>query len=275
MARVILPESKLRARRRRRRFTALGLFGVFVVALFIGVVYASRASFLQIRQISVSGTSALDPQQIVALAQQEVSGNYLHLFPKTNILLYPQSQIRIDLLAAYPSIEGVEVRASSFHSIAIAVTEREPAALWCGADTTASSSCLLMDSNGLAYGNGLTPPSSVYEKYYGALGSGQLPRQYLDPATFQSLSALVDALAKRQTPDAVASVSVDANGDAYLTFASGFVLIFASGDDGGDVYDRFGLALQTDPFTTHPLSDFAYLDLRFGDHLYYKLKSAQ
>ena len=33
------------------------------------------------------------------------------------------------------------------------------------------------------------------------------------------------------------------------------------------------LALEAEPFKGHALSDFEYLDLRFGDRLYYKLKS--
>ena len=66
---------------------------------------------------------------------------------------------------------------------------------------------------------------------------------------------------------------VDSNGDVHIMFASGFTLLFPISADGGDVYQRFTLALQSDPFTSHKLSDFEYLDLRFGDKLYYKLKA--
>ena len=55
-------------------------------------------------------------------------------------------------------------------------------------------------------------------------------------------------------------------------FASGFVLKFALSDAGGDVFERFSLALAAEPFLGRSLSDFLYLDLRFGDKLYYKLK---
>jgi len=47
---------------------------------------------------------------------------------------------------------------------------------------------------------------------------------------------------------------------------------FAVADAAGDTFERFSLALGAGPFLEHPLSDFAYLDLRFGDKLYYKLK---
>jgi len=43
-------------------------------------------------------------------------------------------------------------------------------------------------------------------------------------------------------------------------------------DSGADVLERIALALQSEPFAKRSLTDFAYLDLRFGDKLYYKLK---
>jgi hypothetical protein len=67
-------------------------------------------------------------------------------------------------------------------------------------------------------------------------------------------------------------VSVDNNNDVEATFGSGFVLKFALDDAQGDVFERFSLALTSDPFKNKQLSNFAYLDLRFGDKLYYKLK---
>ena len=68
------------------------------------------------------------------------------------------------------------------------------------------------------------------------------------------------------------SISVDAVGDVRVMFTNGFTLIFALSDDSGDLFERFSLALSSGPFVAHTLSDFAYLDLRFGDKLYYKLK---
>jgi hypothetical protein len=48
--------------------------------------------------------------------------------------------------------------------------------------------------------------------------------------------------------------------------------LFALGDDAGAVYQHFTLALTADIFKAHKLSDFHYLDLRFGNKLYYKLR---
>jgi len=62
------------------------------------------------------------------------------------------------------------------------------------------------------------------------------------------------------------------NKDVSVRFANSFTLRFALSDAGGDIFERFSLALTSEPMKAHKLSDFQYLDLRFGDKLYYKLK---
>ena len=132
--------------------------------------------------------------------------------------------------------------------------------------------CFLLDEDGVAYGGALTFSGDAYTRYYGALTGSTTPKHYLNPAQFRSLSALVDTIAESQKDEPLRSVWVDASDDVHLAFASGFTLLFTLSADGGDVYQRLTLALQSDPFKSHKLSDFEYLDLRFGDKLYYKLK---
>jgi hypothetical protein len=66
-------------------------------------------------------------------------------------------------------------------------------------------------------------------------------------------------------------VYVDENYDVYAFASNGFELIYPL-SEASNVYTKFQLAMQADVFSKHPLSDFEYLDLRFGDKLYYKLK---
>ncbi|MDE1925436.1 MAG: hypothetical protein KGH79_04670, partial [Patescibacteria group bacterium] len=113
----------------------------------------------------------------------------------------------------------------------------------------------------------------AYQKYYGALSGDAAPKHFLTAEEFQSLSALVDALVQEQNGNGIQSVAVGAAGDVTIMFADGFDLLFNVSQDGGDVYQRFMLALQSDPFKQRQLSGFEYLDLRFGDKLYYKLKN--
>ncbi len=284
MARVVLGESRLRARKRKRRL----LFGgsIFFVSVFVvgGSVWLAHASFLRIITVAISGTATVPPGAIQSAVEQDIAGAYVWVYPKNNILLYPKSTIQSHLLTQFPTLKTADVHLENLHTVAVAVLERQPTALWCPAtDSTGSPqagsgqvvtspACFLLDENGLAYAVAPDYSGDAYVKYSGTEAPDALPWQYLTLQTFHSLAALVDAVAKKGGDARVSEVLSDANSDVHVKFENGFELLFALDDDTGQIFERFSLALGAAPFTVHPLGDLEYLDLRFGDKLYYKLK---
>jgi len=276
MARVALPQSKIKARRRRRRIIVLSAAAGIFILLAAGLVWLAHASFMRITTVEVSGQNTLDPQEVSKAVLSDISGSYLYLFPKNNIFLYPKYKTEVDLTKQMPTIAKVSVNAKDFHTLGVSITERARKALWCGASASSASACFWLDQDGVAYAGAsdLTlslEASSTYEKYYGVL-LGDAPQYFLSTDQFHALSALVDALAQNQQGNPIQSIEVSAANDVHVTFADNFVLIFSLSSAGADVYQRFVLAQTSDAFVGHPLGDFQYLDLRFGDKLYYKLK---
>jgi len=277
MARVSLPQSKVRARRKKQRMLVASLVSAAVLVVFAGAVWLAHAPFMRITTVEVSGQSTLNADDISHATLADISGSYLYLFPKNNIFLYPKFKTELDLAKQMPTIAKVSVNAKNFHTLQVVVTERARKALWCGESAAAASACFWLDQDGLAYAAdsdafGLEASTS-YEKYYGAL-VGDAPQNYLTPDQFHALSALVDALAQNQQGNTIQSIEVGAAGDVRVTFADNFTLMFSLSSAGADVYSRFTLALTSDAFAGHSLGDFEYLDLRFGDKLYYKLHAS-
>jgi len=237
---------------------ALALLLVFLVGL-------THLPFLQVRDVQVSGTTTLASTTVAAYIHEAITGYYLFVVPKRNIFIYPKRAIADGLLAKFPELRAADVHAGNFHTIEAEVVEREPKALWCE-----SQQCFLMDQSGVVYG--YAEGDDGFVSYHGRTEGTGLPRQYLTPDEFESLFSLVDAVSQRVPETPVVGVSVDAELDAEATLLNGFVLKFALGDAGGDVFERFQLALTSGPFAENNLSNFEYLDLRFGDKLYYKLK---
>jgi len=283
MVRVI-PESRLRERRRKQRMLRIAVVCGLLLLIFGVLVGLSRASFLRINSVVVSGASDALAAQVQARVAAQLAGSYGYVFARDNIFLYPKAAITKDLLAHFPELRSVTVEGSSWHALSVAVAERAPVALWCGAGDAVSDSssifanqnCFLLDKNGLVYAPAPDAPSSL-QKYFGAATStttgSDLPKQYLTPAQFASLAAFVSALAGKVPGDTVASVRVDDANNARVAFISGFELRFLLSDNAGDVLQHFALAQTASIFKTHQLSDFLYLDLRFGEKIYYKLKN--
>ncbi len=261
----------MRARRRKRRM--LWVVSIFFVLAIVGgsSVWLAHAPFLHIDTIVVSGAVAVPQGAIKSVVEQDIAGAYLWVYPKNNILLYPKSAIQKQLLAQFPTLTSVEVHLQDLHTIKVVVVERKPVAVWCSVDAL-TPRCFLLDEGGLVYAAAPSYSGDAYKKYSGAGSAGTFPWHYLPQQTFHSLTALVDAIEKKVEVTRVSGVSVDAQDDVHLTFENGFEVLFALHDETGAVFERFVLALGAPPFTAHPLDAFAYLDLRFGDKLYYKLR---
>ena len=132
MARVILPESSIKARRLRRRAILLWGSAVTLLLLCGGGVWLANASFLRIKTIEAVGAKTVAAEALTAQVERQITGSYLSIFPKDNIFLYPKKTIVAQLLTAYPTLKNVSVRAENFSTISITALDREPRALWCG-----------------------------------------------------------------------------------------------------------------------------------------------
>lgn len=270
MARAVLGESSIRTRRRRRRVRIAAALFLFILLLLLGAISLARASFLRIQTIEVSNTQSIAASDLKQLVLEKLQGSYFFVFPKNNALLYPKKAIVAKLLASYPSLKSVAIDLENFKTIVVAAEERRPEALWCS-DVSPSSACFFLDEEGVIYAQAPAYSAPVYDVYLGTASGESLPRQFLLPGQFPALSAFVKAV-QEDTNIPVEYVSIDVHNDVRVRFTNGFVLLFVLGDAEGDAYERFTLALQSEPFKNRKLSNFEYLDLRFGDKLYYKLR---
>ena len=274
--RVVLPESKIRRRRRILRTRLAMLCGVLFLLLLGLAIGLSWIPYLRIKTMHSVGTETLASTTVEEFVAKKIEGRSLFVLPRDNIVLYPKHEIEKGLLKEFPILKEAEIHADNLEAIRIEVQERHAKALWCGASSDETEGCRLMDETGFVYSPILAGELPPFVRYTGAattspgFTSQTEPKQFVTPKEFLTLEALVDALNQNQKQTPIVSVSVDEHYDARITFGEGFVLLFALKDAGKDVYERFTLALASTPFLNKTINDFEYLDLRFGDKLYFK-----
>lgn len=236
-----------------------------------GIAGLSWLPQIRIAHIDVSGTESVAPEAVEEEARAALAGTLWGVLARDNILVYPKEGIHARIAAKFPVFKSIQVRRKNLDTLIIAVAEREPQNLWCGPSITFASPCYLVDEDGVAYAPAADFSGTIYTRYYGSTSSAT-PRQYLTQEQYHALFALIEELKTRALAGSIPSVEVDEQETVNVHFSSGFTLIFALNDSGADVLERLALALTAEPFTSHVVSDFEYLDLRFGDKLYYKLK---
>ena len=267
------------ARRRRRMLLHKILFWTIVaVCTMAALVAVARIPAITIDTVEVSGASALSAEALRAFAAGELSGAYFFLLPKSNALLFPRRAIASGMLLAFPSLAAVDVSLDGFRSLQVTVAERAPAALWCGSAELAPShqggGCYFLDKSGFIFSKSPDFVGDVFLRFYGSVGAtttSPVGTKPLPPKMFETLMLFLSSLSDLTlTPVAV---SVSGEGDVALYLQGGGKILFLSGSENFiEVRDNLESVLLSDEFREKSLEQLEYIDLRFGNKVYFKEK---
>ncbi len=120
------------AKRHKRIFwTKFVLFWIFLIILVLFLSYVSKQEKLNISNINITGNKIVKSEYILEIINKNIDGNYFWLFSKSNILIYPKSKIKEELMNNFLRIEDLIISFKNLQSIEINIKERKPFALYC------------------------------------------------------------------------------------------------------------------------------------------------
>ncbi|MFZ1019786.1 MAG: hypothetical protein WAN61_02255 [Minisyncoccia bacterium] len=260
---------------RRRAFWDKILFlllGILIV--FIFAIYLSRLNSLNISDIEISGNKVVDTEMIKTVAQRELAGKYFGLFPKSNILFYPQNKIKNGLQNQFQRLENINLSIQNNKILEISVEERTPEYLWC---EMVPEKCYFVDDNGYIFDTAPYFSGDVYFKLYGGtdINADNPLGSYFLKQNFQSLISFKDMLEKMGLKPI--SLSSADNGDIQMSLDGGTAsapeIVFNMNSDLETVAENLETALTTEPLQSEFATKYTslqYIDLRFGNKVYYK-----
>jgi cell division septal protein FtsQ len=240
-----------------------------------GVSYVSYLPQFSIQSVSVVGTSQVPAKLVSDYVETILDNGSYHLLSRKNIFLYPRSSIEKAVVGYFPRIKSASVSRVSLLAtgITVSVEERQPYALWCSDSSHAS--CYQMDHNGFIFAQAsqIASTSSVAQTQYvfeGGIATSTAPiGQSFVPAHLPGLVVLLQSLG--QAGFAAQGISVVNDQDFSIALTEGFRLKASFGEDAGTLTRNLQLIISSDPLQGKE-QDLEYIDLRFGDRVYYKLK---
>lgn len=254
-----------------RRAALVGAGLMFIALLLVGCMYVP---WLQVRTVQVEGSQEERSGAVAMLAAEALEGRYFFVIPKKFILLYPKAQVVASVREAFPNFSSIKSKASIFSGLTIEVVERKPTSLWCGdvvADSDAyASECFYMDETGFIYERAPTPLPSLYMRFYGAIEAKPIASVFLSTQIHERFHALTNALKDAELP--VESVRIADETDAELYLARGEKILISYNDEPFDIRDRLISVLESEPFKQVGAAKLEYIDLRFGNKVYYKMR---
>ncbi|MEK7480209.1 MAG: hypothetical protein AAB665_02880 [Patescibacteria group bacterium] len=272
--------SPLRARRRKVR--ALIFFGSLL--LIAGIVYGvSVVSYLprfSIQTVEVNGAKEISASSIRSFVEAELYDGSRPILSRNNIFLYPRATIEQAVVDNFPRIRTVSVSRPSLlaQTVTVVVEEREPYARWCE-----GGECYLIDDGGFIFSQASTSAETLRTSYIftGPTGTSTPSiGERLLPGRLAGVLALLDRLG--QAGWNAESVSVENEQDFEIRLSTmsgsektgGFAVRASFGNDGEATVKNLELVLSSDALRGRE-SELEYVDLRFGNRVYYKLKGKE
>jgi hypothetical protein len=161
----ILKSPKLIEKKRAKIIRITLIYLLCLVVFISGTFFTLRLDNLQITRINSNVSYS---NEIANKVNEIISDNYLYLFPKSNIWLYPKSDIKKELLNSFNTIDNLSISANGLSGLDIKINEREPIALACDGFTNESENhdCYFIDKNGLVYSKTANFSDGTFFKYY-------------------------------------------------------------------------------------------------------------
>ncbi len=265
-------------KKRRRIFLdkiLLLMLGFFVVCA--GLSYVSRINRLNINKIEVTGNKVLDAETIKKAVQEKITGNYLWILPRTNVLLYPENKVKSELLNNFKRIKDITLSIKDRNTLEVSISEREAKYIWCGkqADLEDEQQCYFMDENSFIFDEAPYFSGEVYFKFYGSASVGS----YFSQQNFEQLISFKKALENFGLKPA--GLTILNNGDIKMLLSPGSSsstqpeIIFKKDANLEKVAENLEAALTTEPLQSKFKNKYAsllYIDLRYGNKVYYKFR---
>ena len=264
---------------RRRVILVKILLSVFaLLVIFAGLVYISRVPFFNFKGVEITGNKAVDAENIKISIEKEIAGNYLKLFPKTNILFYPKNNIKKELFNQFKKLKDINFSIKDNKILEVSVTEREAKYLWCGENLVVGApsdeKCSFVDESGYVFDLAPYFSGNVYFKFFGPLAG-----DYFFPDIFRKVLAFKDTLIHMGFK--LVSLYILDNGDIKIFLSNsdktliGPYITLKADSDFQKVAENLQTALSTEPLQSNfknKYSSLEYIDLRFGNKVVYKFK---
>ena len=259
--------------RRRRAQLIIGILilVIFAVALFSLSWFLSQP-FIVINEITISGNSLITSDDILAEVKDILTDSYFGLFAKNNIFLYPEKKLQKTLAAAFPAIKSVRGNLENWQTLSLLVEERAPFALWC--QSVPSTDCFYLDKDGLIFSPAPVFSDNIFLKFTGSLASTSpiIGKNFLPVDEFHRITFFLDFL----TPLDLTPTGLEAGADEYqIQLKNGGRLIINSTDDLSIILKNLETIFRSDNLKKMLAHGgiIDYIDLRYGNKVFYKFKN--
>ncbi len=272
-------------RERKKQNKRFGIFFLIVfIILSVGIVFLLRIKSFQLSSINIEGNVVLESKDIENFINKKYEGKYLWVIPKNNTIFVLPNTIKKSLQKEFPKIDYLEVKRSFPNKLSVSLSERKGAYVWCGNDVTISviskdNQCFFVDKEGVIFSEAPYFSGTPFVLFLGGEKNKDqiLGTQLLNQNDFKNIILIYDVISKLKLSPYAVLVLPDGEyeillRDGQYNFLNSPRIKLKDINDQIIISQNLAAALNTKIFKENKISDFSYIDLRFGNKVFYKLK---
>lgn len=254
---------------------------LIVYFLFVLASWISERESLRITEVSVSGTLAIDAEQVKGATLSLLAQPLLWKIDRNNFLLYPKRAIVKAVSKLDARVKVVDIKLEKRKRLMVTVSEYVPALLWCPPDdsehisatTTAVRGCYFADSEGHIFarapeysGN----PFLVFATTFPEINEDSFLDNFaiLPKDELARLNAFLSELSKQGLSPRIVS-EAGAN-DFIITTDKPWTVRWSLAGDPEKDGANLALVLEELESGTGAMEKLESIDLRFGNKVFYR-----
>lgn len=264
-------------KRSRRQFSRIHLWiaisAIATVLIVGGGIYVLRLPYFQIKQIQFSGLAVIDESELRSEIINLLAGNYLAVVPKRNILLIRPGVLESSLQKKFPRVKKISIQRVLPDTLRTSIEERTLWAILCNdlSGEQQAPSCVYLDSSGFAMEHSPQSTGSLITKVKTNISEINPGTQVFDPRLAEEMVTLAQGLKKSIGGEPTSyEFSVKLPEEIRVVMPEGFKIYFKRDDDFPHAFSVLKTVLEQE--IKEKKSNLAYIDLRFGNKVFYKYK---
>lgn len=254
----------LQKKKRLQKVKRISFF-VLIILVLVGFLYWMRHPSMNVDKIEIVKNSFTKAENIEATVHKVLEGNKFLLIPKTNALFLPREETEEELKKDYPEIEKIDINLQGLHKVQVEIFEYRPVIIL----KTAKGNYFVNSKGDVFIKEPILHPYDdliVLEKDLDV----NIGDNVIEPDFLEDLNLFSDKLNEIKIKTKLIKNPEE---DIYrIETDKGFEIVISSADDLTNSVQNIQTILENGALSKEDLSLIDYLDLRFGNKVFYKLK---
>jgi len=239
----------------------------FFAALFlVGLFYLIRLPFIQISEVKISGNAFVETQEISDKADKLLNSSILWIIPKKNIFIFSKRELEL-AIKENPAIISVKIRKDFFNTLTIDIQEQEKEMIYC--TSLERTECLYVNKAGFIYAqvkDYIIPEQEII--IYNEQETKHIQDTLLEQEVYASIVSFIKNVARQDIR--IGEVYIKADGVVEFVARDKTRLITSVFDDFKKDFVNLVALFEKNILTKEQLPQVEYIDLRFGNKVFYK-----